>query len=93
MHEYSITCSVIEILDDLIRKHNIKKVKKVSFEVSPLAHIEPLSVEFYYGFLTENSKILKDASLEFKKGKIKIECRTCGKSFQSENFTSSCIYC
>ncbi|MDP3012239.1 MAG: hydrogenase maturation nickel metallochaperone HypA [Candidatus Hydromicrobium sp.] len=93
MHEYSITCSIIKILNDLIRKHKIKKLKKINFEISTLAHIEPQSIEFYYNFLTRNSKVLKDASLEFKKDKIKIECSICGKSFKSENIVSNCIYC
>ena len=93
MHEYSITCSIIKILNDLIRKHKIKKLKKINFGISTLAHIEPQSIEFYYNFLTRNSKVLKDAGLEFKKDKIKIECSICGKSFKSENIVSNCIYC
>ena len=93
MHEYSITCSIIKILNDLIRKHKIKKIKIINFEISTLAHIEPQSIEFYYNFLTRNSKVLKDASLEFRKDKIKIECSICGKSFKSENIVSNCIYC
>ncbi len=93
MHEYSLACSAVEILNDLIKKHNIKKVKKVNFEVSPLAHVEPQSMEFYYDFLTKNNKVLKDATLKFKKSKIKVKCNTCGRSFQSENLTFKCIYC
>ena len=93
MHEYSITCSIVEILCDLIKKHNIKKIKKVSFEISRLAHIEPQSIEFYYNFITKDNKALKDSILEFKEGKIKIEFKTCGKSFYSENIGSKCIYC
>jgi len=93
MHEYSITCSIVEILCDLIKKHNIKKIKKVSFEISPLAYIEPRSIEFYYDFITKDNNALKNSNLEFKEGKIKIECKTCGKSFYSENLESKCIYC
>lgn len=93
MHEYSLTCSTIEILNGLIKKHNIKKVKKISFEVNLLAHVEPQSIEFYYDFLTKDNKILKDAVLEFKKGKIKIHCNTCDKTFQSEDLTFKCVYC
>jgi len=93
MHEYSITCSIIEILYDLIKKYNIKKLKKVSFEISPLAQIEPQSIEFYYNFMTKENGTLKGAGLEFKKGKIKFECKTCEKYFTSENLISNCIYC
>jgi len=93
MHEYSITCSIIEILNDLIKKHNIKKVKKVNFELSPLAHIEPQSIKFYYDFLTRENYILKRADLNFIKKEIEIECKSCGKIFKSKTFSSRCIYC
>ena len=93
MHEYSITCSIVEILNDLIKKHNIKKIKKVSFELSPFAYIEHQSIEFYYNYLTGNNDILNSAYLDFKRNKIKIECMDCGKIFLSEKFTSRCKYC
>jgi len=54
MHEYSITCSIIEILKEAVKENNIKRIKKINFRLSPLSHIEPQSIEFYYNFLTKN---------------------------------------
>lgn len=93
MHEYSITCSIIEILNDLIKKHNIKKLKKVSFELSPFAYIEPKSIEFYYDYLTKDNDIINGADLDFRRKKIEIKCMKCGKTFLSEKVTSKCKYC
>jgi len=93
MHEYSITCSIIEILNDLIKKHKIKKIKKISFELSFLAHIESHSIEFYYNFLTRDNVILKDADLKFRKNKLKIKCKDCKNFFEVENFISKCPEC
>ncbi len=93
MHEYSITQSIIQILSDIIKEHKIKKLKKINFELGPLAHIEPQSIEFYYGYLTQKNKVLKDAVLEFKKNKLRMECKDCSRKFIPENFENKCPYC
>ncbi|MEA2015411.1 MAG: hydrogenase maturation nickel metallochaperone HypA [Actinomycetota bacterium] len=93
MHEYSITCSVVEILKEKIEEHDIKKVKKINFEVNPLAYIEPESVEFYYDFLTRDVYSLKSAVLNFSKKEVIMKCMSCGKTFKTEDFNSRCIYC
>jgi len=93
MHEYSITCSIVEILKEKIKEHDIKKVKKINFEVSPFAYIEPESVKFYYDFLTRDNFSLKSAVLDFSKKEIKMRCMSCGKTFKTKDFDSRCIYC
>ncbi len=93
MHEYSITCSIVEILKDIIKEHDIKKVKNINFKVSPFAYIEPQSVEFYYSFLTKNNYALKKASLNFSRNDITMKCMSCGKAFETKDFNSRCIYC
>lgn len=93
MHEYSITCSIIDILNKLVKKHNIKKIKKINFKLSPVAHIEPQSIEFYYDFMAKDNKIIKNAALNFQKNEIRLRCSACGKTFESKTFTSKCIYC
>ncbi|MBM3707994.1 MAG: hydrogenase maturation nickel metallochaperone HypA [Actinobacteria bacterium] len=93
MHEYSITCSIIKILERVIKEKNLKKVEEVKFELSPIASIEPESVIFYFAFLTRENILLKDAKLKFEKVKIKVKCGKCGNSFEAENFTSNCPRC
>jgi len=39
MHEYSITCSILEILNKIIKEKKIKKVKVINFEITPLLQI------------------------------------------------------
>jgi len=93
MHEYSITCSIIEILNDLTKKYNIDKLKKVSFELGPFTHIEPESIKFYYDYLTGNNDVINGAVLDFKRKKIKMKCMDCGRTFLSKNIASKCRYC
>ena len=93
MHEYSITCSILDILNKVVIENKIKKVKKISFEISTISHIEPESIKFYFNFLTKEKKILKNAELEFKKKKIEIECSDCKKIYQIDNFVARCPKC
>ncbi|MBM3702469.1 MAG: hydrogenase maturation nickel metallochaperone HypA [Actinobacteria bacterium] len=94
MHEYSITCSILNILNKVAKENKIKKIKKVNFEISSIAHIEPDSVEFYYRFLTKDNNILKSAKLKFKKKKIQIKCEDCKEISDIEDFfISGCPKC
>ncbi|MCL5071488.1 MAG: hydrogenase maturation nickel metallochaperone HypA [Actinobacteria bacterium] len=83
MHEYSITSSIVEILDKVIKEKKLKKIKKVNFELSHIASIEPESIKFYFDFLTAENQRLKGAILKFKKNKLKLACSQCRKIFES----------
>ncbi len=52
MHEYSITCSILEILDRVIKENNLKKVRKISWDTALLG--ESGSIFF------DNEEILSD---------------------------------
>ena len=94
MHEYSITCSILEILNKIVKENKIKKIKRVNFEISLISSIEPRSVEFYYEFLTKDNNTLKNARLDFKEKKIKVECEDCKKTSEVENIINiNCSYC
>ncbi|NQT66026.1 MAG: hydrogenase maturation nickel metallochaperone HypA [Actinobacteria bacterium] len=94
MHEYSITCSILDILNKVVKENKIKKIKKINFEISSIAHIEPDSIEFYYNFLTKDNNILKSAKLKFKKKKAQIKCGDCKEISNIENlFVTECPKC
>jgi len=94
MHEYSITCSILEILDKVINEKKLKKIRKVNFELSRIASIEPESIKFYFDFLTAENQRLKGAILKFKKNKLKLACSKCAKIFQSNaEFNISDVKC
>jgi hydrogenase nickel insertion protein HypA len=97
MHEYSITCSILEILDKIVNEKKLKKINKVNFELSRIASIEPESIKFYFDFLTAENQTLKGAILKFKKNKLKLVCSKCGKIFESnaefDFFNAKCPDC
>ena len=93
MHEYSITSSIIGILEDIGKKNKLDKINKVNFIVSPVASIEPESVRFYYQYLTEDNSLLKGAELVFKKSKLNIKCLSCSRGFTRKEFKPLCPEC
>jgi hydrogenase nickel incorporation protein HypA/HybF len=93
MHEYSITSSILEILQKVIDEKNLKKVKKLNFELSKLASIEPESIKFYFNFLTKDDEILKGARLHFKKINIEVRCNDCNKTYDLKSFEVKCPNC
>jgi hydrogenase nickel incorporation protein HypA/HybF len=93
MHEFSVTTSIIEILEKIIKEKNIKKVLKVNFLLNPYGGIEPESIKFYYDFLTKDNDVLKDAKLIFKKNKIIINCNDCNSFFESSKIITKCKKC
>jgi hydrogenase nickel insertion protein HypA len=94
MHEYSITCSILEILNKVINEKKLIKIKKINFEISKIASIEPESIKFYFDFLTTENQSLKGAVLKFKKNKLKLACTDCGKLFDCDaEFDISGVKC
>ena len=93
MHEYSITSSIIEILEEIGRKNKLDRIKKVNFRISPVASIEPESVRFYYEYLTQENNLLKGAELVFEKSNVTIICRACKKTFENKVFSPICPGC
>jgi len=93
MHEYSITSSIVEIIDDIGKKNNLKKIIKVNFDLNPIASIDPDSIRFYYEYLTKDNGVLKDAQLCFNIIKMEIECKDCGNLFKKDGFIPLCPKC
>ena len=93
MHEYSITASIIDILEDIGKKNDIKRIRKVNFELDPISSIEPESIRFYYEFLTRDNEMLKGAELVFAEISIEMTCMSCGNIFTKKEFEPVCPKC
>ncbi len=93
MHEYSITCSIIDIVKKIVDKNKVSKVSRIDFEINPAASLEPYSIKFYYKFLTRGDSILNNARLVFKKPEKKIKCCECGAIYLAKGFPEICPKC
>jgi Zn finger protein HypA/HybF involved in hydrogenase expression len=93
MHEYSITCSIIDIVKKIVDENKVSKVSRIDFEINPAASLEPYSIKFYYEFLTRDDSILKNARLVFKKPAKKVKCIHCGSLYLPKRFPAVCPKC
>jgi hydrogenase nickel incorporation protein HypA/HybF len=93
MHEYSITTSIIDILEEIGRKNKLKKIETVNFELNPIASIEPESIRFYFDYLTGKNKLLKGAKLVFKSIELEMRCLDCNDTFKKKEFRPLCPNC
>ena len=93
MHEYSITCSIIEILERIAEEKKLKKVYQVDFDINDFACIEPDSIRFYYEFLTRDNTILGGARLEFSRINARMVCTDCRHVFELNNLRARCPEC
>ncbi len=93
MHEYSITCSIIEILERITKEKKVDKIIQIDFEVNEYASVEPDSVKFYYEFLTRDNPVLKDARLNFRIIRTDVLCNNCGAVFRVDIYPFVCPEC
>ena len=93
MHEYSITSSLVNILEDVAKENRLRKISRVNIDLNPIANIEPDSINFYYEFLTRDNNLLKNSELIFNIQRIKIECRDCSNVFEKDEFIPKCPRC
>jgi hydrogenase nickel incorporation protein HypA/HybF len=93
MHEYSLTCSILEILEKIIEEKKLKRIKKINFELNRLAGIEPESIKFYFDFLAKDNACLHGAKLHFKKTGTRIKCSDCNKIYNIKSFEIKCPKC
>jgi hydrogenase nickel incorporation protein HypA/HybF len=93
MHEYSITTSIIDILEGIGKKNSLKRIKKVNFELDPLSNIEPESIRFYYEYLTRDNEMLRGAELVFTEISIEMACMSCSHAFNRKEFEPLCPKC
>jgi hydrogenase nickel insertion protein HypA len=93
MHEYSITSSIVEIVEKIAAENKLSKVERIDFEISPFSSIEPDSIKFYYEYLTGENSVLKNAELKFKKVKYKSSCSRCNTVFETDQIPVICPDC
>lgn len=92
MHEYSITESIIKIVDNEVKKGENLKVKKISLVIGELSSIIDDSIQMYFDLLSEDTSC-QGAELQFIRVKAQLECKECNKVFERNKSDFNCPYC
>lgn len=92
MHETGLVQNIIEIVEQEIDKHGIKKIASVHLSAGVLSCVVPEQMTFCFEILKMNS-CLADAELKIEMVPITYGCPLCRKEFTAEGITLHCPYC
>ncbi len=92
MHELSITKSMLDLVLEEAKKVKAARVGRINLVIGELSGIVDQCVEFYFGFLSQDT-IASGAALSFRKVPTQARCRNCGEVFTPKEFDWSCPRC
>ena len=92
MHEMSIAQSVLDIILQESRDHQVKRVLSVALRVGELSAVETESLKFCFDLLTKGT-LAEGARLNIERVQITCRCRDCRSDFTVKELTFSCPSC
>lgn len=92
MHELSIAQNIIDIIRQHVPETDWERIETIRLKIGSAAGIEPLSLEFSFKAITENTS-LKNSRLEIDFIPFSFECNNCGKISTNEEIFSFCNEC
>ena len=92
MHEMSIAQSLLDIIFQKSRHHQVKLVSSVSLKVGELSAVETESLRFCFQVISEGT-IAEGARLDIERVPIRCRCRKCGLEFTVKELSFNCPEC
>jgi len=92
MHEYPITLRIIEIATEHARKHQAKKIKRISLVVGEKSGFLGESIQMYFDIASQGS-LAEGAKLEIHTVKAKLRCPACEELFERKPYSFACPKC
>ncbi len=92
MHEYGITESLLQIVEDKAKEAGVTKVSVIRVVVGALTGFVPDSIQFYYDTMSKNT-VAEGAVLEFEELPVRLRCRNCAATFEPETRDWQCPQC
>jgi hydrogenase nickel incorporation protein HypA/HybF len=92
MHELAIAQSLLEIVVEEGRRHNLERVNVVRLQIGVLANVVADSLTFSFEMVSQNT-IAAGAILEIETLPLVAQCSACGLRFEIENQVFLCTRC
>ena len=92
MHEVSMMCSVIEMVEDLCLKEGIKTVNEITLHIGKLTCVEESALSFAFEAMKKD-KLLSNATLKIKSIEGMAYCEKCKKDYSIDFTKRSCPLC
>lgn len=92
MHELSIVMSIVDQVEDEVRRREASKVERIEIEIGDMAGIEMFSFDFAWGPAIKNT-VLQDAERIINHVPAIATCVECGHEFEKKEPYDSCPGC
>lgn len=92
MHELAIAESLLEIVLEEGRRHNLQKVSIIRLQIGAMAGVIPEALSFSFEMISRDT-IASGASLEIETIPVTARCSSCGERFDVENLVYLCTRC
>jgi len=83
MHELPVMKSILDIVLQQARIHNVRSVRAVHLEVGRLSDLEEEWMQRYFDYLSKDT-IAQEAKIKIQWNPIVFQCEACVKSFDVE---------
>ncbi|MEW6185886.1 MAG: hydrogenase maturation nickel metallochaperone HypA [Thermodesulfobacteriota bacterium] len=92
MHEMSLAQNIIEIVEQVMNNHGVRRVRLIRLEVGELTAVVPDSLTFCFEVMTKDTP-LEGVKLEMVSVPLTGICRACGKEFRIKDHNFICPHC
>jgi hydrogenase nickel incorporation protein HypA/HybF len=92
MHEMSIAQSLLDVVNEEMRKNNATVLKSVLVHIGQLSAIVPESLSFCFEIMTSGTE-LEGAKLNMEVIPLTGNCRGCGQTFEIKDYAFECPFC
>lgn len=92
MHEYAITESILEIVEEEAIRANSDRVDVVTVAIGELSTFVPDSIEFYFSEMTRGT-VAEGADIRFQTLEAHAVCLACGAEFRPPQALCGCPRC
>ena len=92
MHELSITQSMLDLVLEQAKENNARRIGRINVVIGEMTGVVADSMKFYFDFIKEGT-IAEGAVLSFRMVPTQARCRSCGQTFEPEEFSWGCPHC
>ncbi len=93
MHELSLLVEVVKIVEDLVVKNKIQKLRAIVLQVGEVSSVIPSFMEEYFPVVTLDKPFFKDTQLEIEMIPGEAKCLDCGEVFNILKTDGYCPKC
>ncbi len=92
MHELSVVASLVETIEELVRRHKARSVTGIWVKVGPLSGVVPELLESAFDMYRRGT-VVEKARLTIEKPPLKALCRACRRETERADYAPACPAC